>query len=315
MRPRPEGRGELPVVGVLHPRQDPCFNAATARRPWRTVLILPSATPTAPGFNAATARRPWRTDHSAASTTADGSASMRPRPEGRGERWVHARWDAQVSSFNAATARRPWRTGRHSLSGSRPSKLQCGHGPKAVENAIGADDGACRTCRLQCGHGPKAVENTCRCAGSVRRACTGLQCGHGPKAVENARRLPDCRNAANACFNAATARRPWRTCPHLGRNDRHRQLQCGHGPKAVENTVVNALTAIAAPALQCGHGPKAVENDHGDVLMLVTNSGASMRPRPEGRGERLAALRGRTRRTWSFNAATARRPWETKNRL
>ena len=37
--------------------------------------------------------------------------------------------------------------------------------------------------------------------------------------------------------------------------------------------------------LQCGHDPKAVEN-HGPVGVRHTaNSPASMRPRPEGRGE------------------------------
>ena len=38
-----------------------------------------------------------------------------------------------------------------------------------------------------------------------------LQCGHSPKAVENLDREP-CRRLPCSGFNAATARRPWRTC-------------------------------------------------------------------------------------------------------
>ena len=41
-------------------------------------------------------------------------------------------------------------------------------------------------------------------------------------------------------------------------------------------------------ALQCGHDPKAVENDLDDKGNKLPD-GASMRPRPEGRGERHGA--------------------------
>ena len=61
---------------------------------------------------------------------------------------------------------------------------------------------------LQCGHGPKAVENTRRWP--ICGACSELQCGHGPKAVENPTGVAE-RLADGSCFNAATARRPWRT--------------------------------------------------------------------------------------------------------
>ena len=40
---------------------------------------------------------------------------------------------------------------------------------------------------LQCGHGPKAVENQCRGQTSIWQVWQ-LQCGHGPKAVENGHR-------------------------------------------------------------------------------------------------------------------------------
>ena len=83
-------------------------------------------------FNAATARRPWRTvgwPHAGCY-----SASMRPRPEDRGEPGLQ--WGTNLSEgFNAATARRPWRTKRNFLTQSSRLALQCGHGPKTVENS------------------------------------------------------------------------------------------------------------------------------------------------------------------------------------
>jgi len=59
MRPRPEGRGERSWPGTARRRRTP-FNAATARRPWRTVARVPEA-------------------------VEEAAPSMRPRPEGRGE--------------------------------------------------------------------------------------------------------------------------------------------------------------------------------------------------------------------------------------
>ena len=60
-------------------------------------------------------------------------ASMRPRPEGRGEPQRRLQLMREAGSFNAATARRPWRTEGGTLPW-RHEGLQCGHGPKAVEN-------------------------------------------------------------------------------------------------------------------------------------------------------------------------------------
>ena len=61
-------------------------------------------------------------------------------------------------------------------------RLQWGHDPKIVENAISLDDG--KVCYdLQWGHDPKIVEN-----GLVldeRGAPWSLQWGHDPKIVEN----------------------------------------------------------------------------------------------------------------------------------
>src|SRR5579872_4428287 len=44
MRPRPEDRGE-PAVSFREPKPPDCFNAATARRPWRTTAVSVSLAP------------------------------------------------------------------------------------------------------------------------------------------------------------------------------------------------------------------------------------------------------------------------------
>ena len=290
------------------------FNAATARRPWRTRRSpAASAIRRCQRFNAATARRPWRTRsrmqlrtgcelrlqcghgpkavenarHASGQVTVTGRASMRPRPEGRGE-------PANASSACDVLV----------------ARLQCGHGPKAVENAartcqrdgrpIGFNaatarrpwrtlDGrtAARTgsCTLQCGHGPKAVENT------MTRRRRPAHCGSSFNAA-TARRpwrtcIRRCNDAAagSASFNAATARRPWRTVPLGGGPARAAALQCGHGPKAVENQSAAMSRPMRPVALQCGHGPKAVENTRPLCADCRKSRPASMRPRPEGRGE------------------------------
>ncbi len=90
----------------------PCFNAATTRRPWRTSVASESISTACRRFNAATTRRPWRTTLMQQNVhRRRWRASMRPRPEGRGER---GRDCGRTASVN-------WR-------------LQCGHSPKAVEN-------------------------------------------------------------------------------------------------------------------------------------------------------------------------------------
>ena len=109
---------------------------------------------------------------------------MRPQPEGCGEQAIVK-------------------------DGSLRDALQCGHSPKAVENmpcwtAMTPAPGA-----LQCGHSPKAVENVSTAKTCLLRAVK-LQCGHSPKAVEN--HIQKSSQAdRKGCFNAATARRLWRT--------------------------------------------------------------------------------------------------------
>ncbi len=138
------------------------------------------------------------------------SASMRPRPEDRGEPATYGKVELEDLCFNAATARRPWRTQDAFLRcHRRPSPLQCGHGPKTVENLSilpafrSYRDGASMRPRPE-DRGEQPVHSP-DCGQRER-----LQCGHGPKTVENSRcpgRHPD----TGSSFNAATARRPWRT--------------------------------------------------------------------------------------------------------
>ena len=61
------------------------------------------------------------------------------------------------------------------------------------------------------------------------------------------------------------------------------ELQCGHDPKAVEN-LESQFEKCLLTELQCGHDPKAVENNSLATNYVLTQL-ASMRPRPEGRGE------------------------------
>ena len=143
MRPRPGGRGE-PCVPPTLDAGDDGFNAATTRRPWRTAS-RGAADDDARGFNAATTRRPWRTRQGASPGRPATDASMRPRPEGRGERPACRKIDRDAR------------------------RLQCGHDPKAVENAMRAVVRARLTAELQCGHDPKAVENRSRCKRCISR--------------------------------------------------------------------------------------------------------------------------------------------------
>ncbi len=211
-------------------------------------------------------------------------------------------------TFNAATAFRPWRTKGPVVAVTSLSRLQCGHGVSAVENAI--------------------------CYRYSLKYFRDLQCGHGVSAVENAATSRACRPPARP-FNAATAFRPWRTGYHrrapsaasspsmrprrFGRGEQRfaaesgftgENLQCGHGVSAVENVATsltvngvssafNAATAFrpwrtsessACSAsfvrLQCGHGVSAVENLRGHYGSVTTEGS-------------------------TFNAATAFRPWRT----
>ena len=334
MRPRPEGRGEPPeaVAGVTsdgpvlqcghgpkavenqrsslrratrsstvlqcghgpkaveniavrdrHAAASAGFNAATARRPWRTSAAIMAFAQWRSCFNAATARRPWR-------TTACGT--LRP---------------CRTDCFNAATARRPWRTMADTAARSDFAvMLQCGHGPKAVENADCRDPngdmpGASMRPRPE-GRGERRCPVPCVPVASGASMRPRPEGRGEPLALSTESRCTVSFNAATArrpwrtatrkttsrplrSFNAATARRPWRTTWQTSPRRRHATLQCGHGPKAVENRCGSVRNAVqshgrfnAATARRPWRTDKSHEHEPG-------RHAASMRPRPEGRGE------------------------------
>ena len=200
---------ENPAARPVRRRTVRCFNAATTRRPWRTtsttvrdqpIQVLQcghdpkavengrcgwQATAGSQGFNAATTRRPWRTSVAHKPMSLPIRASMRPRPEGRGER------DAAGNTLQSA-----W-------------MLQCGHDPKAVENVAQQPLPELQCPKLQCGHDPKAVEN--------RQSTSPMQTSWPRFNAATTRRPWRTDRAAAEVgsgvvgFNAATTRRPWRT--------------------------------------------------------------------------------------------------------
>ncbi len=332
MRPRPEGRGERRDRSEV-PLERLCFNAATTRRPWRTPSPSTVLASFKVRFNAATARRPWRTMEARGRGRLRATASMRPRPEGRGEQgsnrgapaatrrlqWGHGQKAVENDSrgggpaadelasmrprpegrgeprcsgppsptpacFNAATTRRPWRTRRflnatkgtsgcfNAATTRRPWRTP----PYLARSAW--DDGFNAATTRRPWRTPAG-------SGSARCAARGLQCGHDPKAVENCGSLALFRRRTHPSFNAATTRRPWRT-PGLPESDRP-----GNAPSFNAATTRrpwrtrSPRCGATGPApLQCGHDPKAVEN--GACPPTTTGATpASMRPRPEGRGE------------------------------
>ena len=165
-------------------------------------------------------------------------ASMRPRPEGRGER----RTTSSSKTDPRTASMRPRPEGR-----GEPCRMVADAGSRP--RLASMRPRARRPWRTRIIWQP-----------SIRSTVT-LQCGHGPKAVENLHRACMRRSSSTCSFNAATARRPWRT--------------------------------------------STVRWHDADV-----DQHASMRPRPEGRGERETTWRPADGRH-GFNAATARRPWRT----
>ena len=210
------------------------------------------------------------------------AASMRPRPEGRGEQHDPGRRKTRLQRFNAATTRRSWRTLCAALSIAVPWRASMRPRPEGRGEPHRTPSRAPAVPRLQCGHDPKVVENPFQYY--LQNTAGMLQCGHDPKVVENdASRQWSARRARG--FNAATTRRSWRTWPecgadhdNIGASMRPRpegrgepgalwpergadhELQCGHDPKVVENGSPPAPTNPGLPSLQCGHDPKVVEN-------------------------------------------------------
>ena len=209
--------------------------------------------------------------------------------------------------------------------------LQCGHGPKAVENVpVDASTSSDRR-----GFNAATARRPWRTsASSTGDSVRRLQASMRPRPEGRGEPSLRRRLASRAIdrFNAATARRPWRTWNGLAVDEGSSAspLQCGHGPKAVENQrpIANTRRARsrasmrprpegrgelrdAAPGrsrccqlLQCGHGPKAVENRESDRQSSRACT-ASMRPRPEGRGE---PPQSSTRSSGRANASMRPRP-------
>ena len=254
MRPRPEGRGEQSSE-LATDFGTACFNAATTRRPWRTPRGRDEAARSG-CFNAATTRRPWRTD------------DFRRRG---------GRLDA---GFNAATTRRPWRTWFKTRPGGGKIELQCGHDPKAVENASRiilargtAGFNAATTRR------PWRTRSACKPASHVTRASMRPR----PEGRGERRR--------NAVVQRARTR-----------------LQCGHDPKAVENGCLRQNHAVWGRASMRPRPEGRGELPSTSCRQVVAqrfNAATTRRP------WRTDYTAGSGRYSLRFNAATTRRPWRT----
>ena len=104
--------------------------------------------------------------------------------------------------------------------------------PKAVENHLPRRLNAPLARRLQCGHDPKAVENAAAAHPSqILRLSFNAATTRRPWRTSTVSRRWCCPTS----FNAATTRRPWRTAGSIRNQGVTVSLQCGHDPKAVEN--------------------------------------------------------------------------------
>ena len=254
----------------------PCFNGATALRPWTGHQARGRA---AGGITASMGPRPCGRGRRGYS---DGSgnhrlASMGPRPCGRGRPALYPRSPPPLTGFNGATALRPWTV----VGGANANMLD----------------------ELQWGHGLAAVD------GSSARS-------EPPRPTS---------------FNGATALRPWTGQDRTMRLNVTLELQWGHGLAAVDGDDPVGFLGPKDDVLQWGHGLAAVDGREPKTFPERA-SRASMGPRPCGRGRLalgdhvkevvLASMgprpcgRGRgplmacvSHARPCFNGATALRPW------
>ena len=231
IRPRPGGRGDtwcigyarpgLPMLQFGHDPEAVETSAGTSIRPTAHMRLQFGHDPEAVETSTrAPAKRQWRLqfghDPEAVETRPAGdaqgagrlTASIRPRPGGRGDVPRRPRFTALRTCFNSATTRRPW----------RQASAQC----RAVER-IRFNSATTRRPWRQCRSDQPS---------NWRPGL--LQFGHDPEAVET-RPLGTTEAAQTACrFNSATTRRPWRR-RQAGRQTAERTvLQFGHDPEAVE---------------------------------------------------------------------------------
>ena len=289
MRPRPGGRGER--YSTVYGSTVGSFNAATTRRPWRT-LAGRTERKCERGFNAATTRRPWRADLAAQKAADAERLQCGHDPEAVENAWRPWRC-RQRCGFNAATTRRPWRAGGVcKISGPSPS-LQCGHDPEAVESAIAVVSANPASATLQCGHDPEAVENRSVHGCRLSRRSASMRPRPGGRGEPGGR----CGGKAGREGQASMRPRPGgRGEPPTATADglAGRQLQCGHDPEAVEKPS-HRNVAIAPVGLSASMRPRP--GGRGEPHRSRTGiapSTASMRPRPGGRGEPQAPALGRT---------------------
>ena len=114
---------------------------------------------------------------------------------------------------------------------------------------------------------------------------------------------------ARACFNGATAMKPWkRTVPRHGAVDTGASLQWGHGDEAVEEDRLISRPSPGTVELQWGHGDEAVEEATQPRRVRAVeasfNGATAMKP-----WKRVAACRACSGRG-CFNGATAMKPWK-----
>ncbi len=238
---------------------------------------------------------------------------MRPRPEGRGERCTHF----SNENYSGRASMRPRPEGRGERSSTAPVFAASPASMRPRPEGRGEQDFA---------HVPDP-DSPCFNAATTRRpwrtAAQGRR-GHAarpasmrprpegrgeprgqpprgqPRRGASMRPRPEGRGERGSSrpgpgptrrFNAATTRRPWRTTDGELMHLIQHALQCGHDPKAVENKTTSSAsngwaTASMRPRPE-GRG-EPVHAVRADQAVAV----ASMRPRPEGRGELVGLAAG-----------------------
>ena len=135
-------------------------------------------------------------------------------------------------------------------------------------------------------------------------------CFNGATAMKPWKRWPiaSIMTAVDGRFNGATAMKPWKSGLGVRRCRGHRSLQWGHGDEAVEETTSCTLLVPTIAVLQWGHGDEAVEEAarcaDADGVSRRFNGATAMKPwkrparhAPSPIGE-------------CFNGATAMKPWK-----
>ena len=243
--------------------------------------------------------RPW-TESRAGRLAAGASASMGPRPCGRGRSNAAP---ARAAAENASMGPRPCGRGRPAARrGPAPHRAAsmgprpCGRGRRDVD-AKEPQQGP----RLQWGHGLAAVD------GRIEWHCWHLRspASMGPRPCGRGRAV--CSHKAPRLIDASMGPRPCgrgRTTIVI-RNPMPMKLQWGHGLAAVDGRDFDAVFRLAV-LLQWGHGLAAVDgasDSRGTWSAPGFNGATALRPWTDRRVLEPGAARE------GFNGATALRPW------